>query len=355
MRARQIISIALAMVFAIKVSAQDRLTYLDWNVLSQDSVCPVYSEVVPLESDYRHNTYRISLEYPTWEPLNAKEKALAEKHAKEIGETVAIDHYISVNRGEGLLNYSFVPIIRRDGKLQKLVSAKVVISPLPKPHTSRSSVRKQERYAANSVLATGTWKKIHITEDGIYRLTPSFLAGMGFHDPSKVHLYGYGGHQQPDVLDADNDFDDLEEVPLYKTANGDLLFWGNGLLYWDGVNRVFNAYANKATYFLTEGETRQDIGTEASYEGTVKQTVSTTLGHALHERDDYAWFRGGRNLVESTLFSGAYSKNYTLSGIKSLGNEKLTVVFTGNDVATPLTIWANGATVTTRTDRKSVV
>lgn len=97
--------------------------------------------------------------------------------------------------------------------------------------------------------------------------------------------------------------------------------------------------------FSTEGEVRQDIATAEPFTGTVWQTVTSALGHAIHEVDDYAWFRGGRNLVESTLFAGAYSRTYTLQGIRSLGNEKLTVVFTGDEVATPLTIWANGATV----------
>jgi hypothetical protein len=142
---------------------------------------------------------------------------------------------------------------------------------------------------------------------------------MGFKNPDNVHLYGYGGHQQHEVIDADHDFDDLEEVPLYKAPDGSLLFWGNGLLRWEGTNRVFNAYANKATYFLTEGRVRLEMPTEEMYSGTVNQTVTTTLGHALHEVDDYAWFRGGRNLVESTLFAGAYSKTYTFSNINSVG------------------------------------
>lgn len=349
MRVKYIVSIVFILSCALKTKSQERLTFLDWNVLTQDTLCPVYSEVVPLESDYRQNEYNIILEYPTWAELNTAEFSLAEKYKHEIEDSIVISQYVSVNRGEGLLNYSFVPIIRNSGKFLKLISAKIVITPVLRPANSRSSKRYQDRYVSNSVLASGTWKKIHITKDGMYRLTPSFLAEMGFSDPSKVHLYGYGGHQHPDVIDPDNDFDDLEEVPLYEVGNGDLIFWGNGLLYWDGVNRIFNAYATEATYFLTEGETRKDIDIEEAYKGSVEQTVTTTLGHALHEVDDYAWFRGGRNLVESTLFSGAYSRNYTFSDVNSLGNEKLTVVFTGNEVSTPLTVWANGTTVTTRT------
>lgn len=334
----QILVTIISCVIALPVVAQDKLTYLDWDMLTKDTLCPLYSEVVPLESDYKLNDYQIVLEYPSWKQVEAKELPLAKRYARNISDSIRINSYISVSRGIGHLNYSFIPIIKKKDKFYKLLSAKVVIKSLAKENLARTRSQSSERYVENSVLSTGKWKKIHITKDGIYKLTPKFLASLGFTDPNKVHLYGYGGHQQSEALDADKDFDDLEEVPLFLTSKGNLLFWGNGLLRWEGVNRVFNAYATKATYFLTEGDNRNDIQTEQPYSGSVKQTVTTTLGHAIHEVDDYAWFRGGRNLVESTLYSGAYSKTYTLSGVNSLGNEKLTVVFTGNDVATPLTV-----------------
>ena len=351
MNTRHILTILLALVYATALPARDRLTFLDWSVMGQDTLCPVYSEAVPLETDHRNHTYQVCIEYPTWAPLSKSETALAKRYSAEIQDTLSINHYISVNRGKGCLNLSFVPIIRQHGEFMKLVSAKILIIPTPLPHHSRMAATRNPaaRYTSTSVLATGTWKKIHITKDGIYSLSPQFLASMGFNDPSRVHVYGYGGHQQSEALDADRDFDDLEEVPLYPAPNGNLLFWGNGLLHWDGTNRIFNAYANRATYFLTEGAPRENIHTEGSYTGTVAQTVTTALGHALHEVDNYAWFRSGRNLVEEWLFAGAKERTYTLEGVYSAGNEKLTVVFTGNDVSTPLKAWVNGGDFFTRT------
>lgn len=347
MKTRHVFAAIMATMYALVAYTQEQMTFLDWDILVQDTLCPIYRESVPLQSDYRQNTYTVSVEYPTWAPLNANETAVAERYNYAITDSLAIDQYISINRGKGYMNFSFVPIVRRHGKLQKLVSARILIIPdeLPARRTVSRTRMASERYADKSVLSCGMWKKIHITKDGMYRLSPEFLSKMGFQDPARVHLYGYGGHQQDEVMDADSDFDDLEEVPLFQADNGSLLFWGNGLLHWKGTERIFNAYATQATYFLTEGDVRQDIATAEPFTGTVWQTVTSALGHAIHEVDDYAWFRGGRNLVESTLFAGAYSRTYTLQGIRSLGNEKLTVVFTGDEVATPLTIWANGATV----------
>ena len=45
------------------------ITYLDWQELRIDSVLPVYTEVVPLESDYRLHDYTVNVEYPEWAPL----------------------------------------------------------------------------------------------------------------------------------------------------------------------------------------------------------------------------------------------------------------------------------------------
>lgn len=346
---RLLLLITFYTLSALMINAQDKLTFLDWNLIATDTLCPVYSEVVPLESDYNSNDYRIILEYPTWDKLSSQELALAKRYSHCIGDSITIDHYLSISKGQGLLNYHFVPIIKKGKEYKKLVSAKVIISPVPKPSLARKAPRSTNRYAEHSVLASGNWKTIHITKDGIYSLSPAFLAKMGFNNPDNVHLYGYGGHQQSELLDADNDFDDLEEIPLYRASNGNLLFWGNGLVHWNGTERIFNAYANKATYFLCDGAKRKEISTANAYIGATSQTVTTTLGHALHEVDNFAWFRAGRNLVESTLFSGAQTKTYTLNGIKSLGNEKLTVVFTGSDVSTPLTIWANGIEVAQKT------
>ncbi len=356
MKGRTLYILILLIMAAGKIChAQERITFLDWDIIARDTICPVYAEVVPLQTDYRGNTYAVCLEYPVWAPLTPREMTLAQRHSHKISDSIEINQYISIGRGEGMLNYSFIPIVRQDESYRKLISAQISIVPIPHPQrtrieaeaaTSTRTATTTERYARQSVLATGTWRKIHISKDGIYRLTASFLSSMGFQNPDEVHLYGYGGHQQSEALDADKDFDDLEEVPLYTAPNGDLLFWGNGLLHWEGDNRIFNAYATKATYFLTEGEARSEIHTEAPYTGTVTQNVNTTTGHALHEVDDYAWFRGGRNLVESYVFSGEQSRKYSFQDINSIGDERLTVVFTGGDVITPLTITVNGETVT---------
>ena len=344
----------VAMSMAAVLPARQRITYLDWKVIAADTLAPVYGEVVPLESNYRLCTYRVAVEYPVWGALTPREAVLARKYDSLIADTLNVEQYVTVSRGTGMLNYSFVPIVRKHGRYHKLLSAQISIVPTPRisETVARAMLRAEavgKRYADHSVLAQGSWRAIHITADGMYRMTPSFLSSMGFREPGKVHLYGYGGHQQDEVFDMDNDFDDLEEVPLYVAPDGSLLFWGNGLVHWQGTRRIFNAYARQATYFLTEGDTREDIRIEEPYTGTVSNTIQSCLAHRLYEVDDFAWFRGGRNLYDSNLFSGYSSRTYTLKDINSLGNEKVTVSFTASKVSTPLAVYLNDSLLGRRT------
>ena len=46
-------------------------------------------------------------------------------------------------------------------------------------------------YAEHSVLSSGRWVKIRVSNTGVYQLTASQLSEMGFSNPSAVRLFGY--------------------------------------------------------------------------------------------------------------------------------------------------------------------
>lgn len=333
----RILTILLLLLGGQAVQAQE-FTTLDWNVMRIDSVLPVYSEVVPLESDYRMYDYRVSVEYPEWKVLTPAELKALQPYKDEIGETLDIDTYVGVSRRQGMLDISFVPIVREGGKYKKLLSAKINIVPVPKalktePKTMHKAPSKAERYTRVSKLSSGKWVKISIKEDGMYRLTYSALRKMGFSKPENVHLYGYGGHRLSEVVKPEEMYDDLVEVPLYsEKGRSTYYFWGNGLVYWDGEKRIFNPYANKAYYFLTEEDSPSQIETLESVTGTVRHTYTSTPAHELYEKDDYAWLSAGRNLYDSQNFATSLGnrRNYQLTTKGSVGNERLTVSFSGS-------------------------
>ena len=269
--------------------------------------------MVPLQTDYSLYEYSVGIEYPEYAPLTAKETEVVLKYDSLIHESIDVESYVGISRGEGLLDIAFVPIIRRGNTYLKLISAQIAITSTPKRQIRRAPA-KNERYTAHSKLQSGRWVKISITNDGMYRLTRSALKNMGFSNPSKVHLYGYGGHLQNEVLFNGQEYDDMVEVPLYYSQKQDAwLFWGNGLIHWDGDTRVVNFYANEACYFLTEeADDAASIETEAAFTGAYSGAITTFTDHVLYEKDEYAWYHGGRSLFENINY--ANSKEMTDAG-----------------------------------------
>lgn len=348
----------LLLVTSVHAMAQTtekmEITTLDWNTLAIDSLLPVYYEVVPLESDYTLYDYNVTIDYPEYGELTKAETEKVAKFDSQIKENIEVETYVGVQRRQGMLDISFMPIIKRDGKYMKLLSAQIIIH-----NTAKKNVRavnsKSSRYANNSRLREGRWVKISITEDGMYRLSATALRNMGFSNPQNVHLYGYGGHEQKELIQAATDYDDLQEVPLYySSATDSWLFWGNGLIYWDGDKHVINHFANSACYFLHEEGTPSGIQTSASSTNTVTQTVSTYRAHALHEVDNYAWYHGGRNLVEDYSFKTS-SKSYRLDTPDvASSNVSVNIVLTAySSVETKVTPNINGENVATMSIPKS--
>lgn len=345
---KQIIQYILVFFAFVPLMAQENgkldITTLNWEELKIDSVLPVYTEVVPLQTDYSLYEYSVGIEYPEYAPLTAKETEVVLKYDSLIHESIDVESYVGISRGEGLLDIAFVPIIRRGNTYLKLISAQIAIISTPKRQIRRAPA-KNERYTAHSKLQSGRWVKISITNDGMYRLTRSALKNMGFSNPSKVHLYGYGGHLQNEVLFNGQEYDDMVEVPLYYSQKQDAwLFWGNGLIHWDGDTRVVNFYANEACYFLTEeADDAASIETEAAFTGAYSGAITTFTDHVLYEKDEYAWYHGGRSLFENINYANSNSHSYSLQPIDLEKALKLTVAFSAsNKTKTEMTTYVNG-------------
>ncbi|MEE0084134.1 MAG: hypothetical protein UE068_07940, partial [Paludibacteraceae bacterium] len=48
-------------------------------------------------------------------------------------------------------------------------------------------------YTDKSILSNGKTVKIRVQEEGVYTISYNELRNMGFSNPKKVHLRGYGG------------------------------------------------------------------------------------------------------------------------------------------------------------------
>ncbi len=147
-----------------------------------------------------------------------------------------------------------------------------------------------EYYAEHSVLATGKWHKIEITDDGIYQISYEQLKKWGFNNPSQVRIYGYGGNMLPETYSTEF-CDDLPQIPIIHNNNR-ILFYGKGTIkwYWDeAYNRMRhrqNPYSVAAYYFITESNVEQATTQPAPLSGnTTNEVISVYDGITLHEQE----------------------------------------------------------------------
>ena len=341
------------------VRASHDFFYVDWKSMPLDSVMPRYTEVIPLESDYRVHDYKVRLLYPEWQEMSRDEAQKMSKWAEEVAEDLQVNTFVGVSRAKGMLDVDFLPVVRRNGKYYKLLSAKMQIEAVlreqgvqassERKSLARVSEKSSERYARQSRLATGKWVKISIQEDGMYRLTRASLQKMGFKNPDNVHLYGYGGHRLSEVSNPESEYDDLVEVPLFRPRDGVWLFWGNGLVHWESGSRIFNPYANEACYFLTEEDAPSEIGVIEAGGETLGTPISVFTDYLLYEKDEFAYGQLGRNLFDAVDFGTTGAHAYSLNlPAHAGGNEKLTVSFTAAaEAVTTVTVQVNGTQVGT--------
>ena len=55
-----------------------------------------------------------------------------------------------------------------------------------------------ESFATSSKLASGKWAKVEVAESGMQFISNATLKALGFSDPDKVNVYGFGGRMLPE-------------------------------------------------------------------------------------------------------------------------------------------------------------
>ncbi len=305
-----------------------------------DSLLPVFTYQKQLGAHYADSLWHVSIEYPLFEDLPAADVLRYKQISGDpLPELPEVTRTIAVARKKGVLEVSFVPLVFRDGKYQRLVEFKLNVEAIAKAQTRAADVP-AERYASHSVLQSGTWAKIRVPQSGFYQLTDALIKKAGFSDPSRVRLYGYGGALQPECLTGKylTATDDLQEVPTC-TIDGRRLFYGVGPVGWESSTatvRTRNPYSDYGYYFLTDesGDSTQQSVTMTEDEFKAKYYPLSEDYHCLYEVDDYAWYHGGRNLFDKTLFTIGTPRRYTLQANGNNGTLSVVLTYDGSFEAT---------------------
>ena len=316
--------------------AQSEFTHIDWSRISLTDDLPEFCKTVEVGSEYDRQGYDVSIEYPEFAEMTKAESKQLQDKASVVGENIKVSTFLGVSRKVGMLDVKFVPIVKRDGKYFKLLSCKINVKPKSQENTNAKSRSYINEYSANagkykdhSVLSSGKWVKIRVSSEGIYQLTPAFLSSLGFSDMNRVKVYGYGGRVQNDIISygsyANNDYDDLEEVPLYR-RNDALLFFAEGTVRWGNwtlatpsdesgactATHANNPYSSYSYYFVTEGDNPLTMPT-LSAPATTTQTITTYPEHTIIDHDDYSFYTGGRTFYENYNFANGNERTVVIN------------------------------------------
>lgn len=334
----------LFLLVAVTANAQrQRFFNLTVEDIEIDSLLPQFTYAIPVGENYADSVYQLEIRYPEFIDMSKQDEA---RYAKLCGSPLpslpSITQQMVVEKKKGILEFSLVPLVERDGKKQFLVSFMIAMTSRPNASSSKKAknVAKAsgaaDRYASHSVLASGRWAKIRVPCDGVYQLTEALVKKAGFSNLAHVKIYGYGGNLQNEKLVGSElaELDDLPEVPSC-TVNGKRLFYGKGPVSWNNASatrRTRNPYSNYGYYFLTESdETPLSVDSAAFLQSFYP---SADDYHSLHEIDNYSWYQGGRNLFENSPINAGSSKVYTLPNTAHATSGVLSVSVTAGQATT---------------------
>ena len=190
--------------------------------------------------------------------------------------------------------------------------------------------------AADSMLASGQWYKVGVTETGIQKLTYNDLSSLGIDvdriNPKNIRVFHNGGGVLNE-LNAQPRFNDLMELPIFVAGEGDgrfdhddyVLFYARGPVTWrlNQVKNEFvhvnNAYDNYSYAFITvdrgEGLRIQEASAPT---GAADEDIDEFLDYQVYDDDNYNIIDGGRTYYADIIDGpGSLTKNFTFTNLKN--------------------------------------
>jgi hypothetical protein len=168
-----------------------------------------------------------------------------------------------------------------------------------------------DEFTSSSVLSSGTWLKIAVVTEGIYRIDYSVLKQKGLPDPSNPRIFTSNEGQLSYYNDGTAP-DDLKEAAIFLNTGADgvfnegdyLLFYGMGTHRWKYNETTGNYsflrhnYSDTAFYFITSGGQSKRI---TAYQQPLQEesyTSEQTDAFFYHENENENLIKSGRDWFE---------------------------------------------------------
>ncbi len=158
-------------------------------------------------------------------------------------------------------------------------------------------------YAQNSVLSTGRWMKVGITQSGLYQISPAFLAKYN-QKASQIGVYGHEIGQLPQSNSAPRPVD-LQPIPMQKQGDK-VVFWGE---------KFQHSYSDTTFYYIRLDDPAPSILANYSATGSASTAaLDYGLSRFHYEPETYNLLQSGREWLGDGFFGNVNrSIQYPLS------------------------------------------
>lgn len=234
-------------------------------------------------------------------PAHEKELEFLKQFNLEITETPDWEGTVTNGGGKRMLILSMFPFIKKGGVVQRITSFSVKQSTIPFVQNYQP-----KSFTTQSVLrsGSGSWYKIAVTQDGIYKIDKQFLSNLGISvadiNPQHIHIYGNGDGRLPDLNSAPRT-DDLAMNAIHIEGESDgtfddndyILFYAKGPHRWDlgsSGNTFVNArniYSDQSCYFININPNVAPLRIQSQASSLLPAThnISSYSYYSIHERD----------------------------------------------------------------------
>lgn len=281
----------------------------------------------------------LSVEKMELADLSSEEIVLAKLFLNRKYNTLSNKNY-SAGRQKGTL-LDIIPLCYDSltKTIKKITALQLSVS--KQKQEKHTNFRKRD-FTGNSVLATGSWFKLAIADEGVYKINSSMLSKMGLSvdnlDPAMLAVYGNGGKMLPQPNDAFR-YDDLMEIAIYVKGEDDgkfdqddyLLFYAQDphTHYFDPLTGEFiyhkNVYSDSSFYFLTIRDQPGKRLRERDDAGHAFSLVEVFDDYYIHELDKTNFLFTGREWYgERFDFEPVQSFDFKIPGVSSTSTVNVT-------------------------------
>jgi hypothetical protein len=251
----------------------------------------------------------VSIQATSTEPIR---KALDNNSIQFVKNDWQYEASITDARGEPFLVLQVLPLRISSQSIEKLVEGEISIE---WERSAKPNI-KSINFASQSALSEGTWYKIAISRDGVYKIDKNTFDQLGINissvSPQSINVYGNGGQ----LLPADNSiarYDDLQKCAIHFQGEEDnifqdndyILFYGKGPDTWtktynpnDNISHWSHEkhyYSDSAYYFIRIDDTEPlRIQTAPAIDQPATNTIRTFQDYQYIESELYNVARSGR-------------------------------------------------------------